>query len=345
MAGRVSFSQTFAATLALVLALAPARAQDAAADFYRGKTILMQIGSQAGGIYDIVGRLVARHMGKYISGEPRINIQNVPGGGSLQLANQFGNITPRDGSVFGVFGNGMPTTPLFDPKVAKFDPKLFEYIGSTSREAHVLTAWRGAPVQKMEDVFTKELVLGATSPGAAFLDFPLLSNALIGTKFRIVKGYPGGTEIQLAMRRGELQGAAGVALGSIKAELSEAYRSGDLTIIAAHGMKKHRELLDIPLLPVGKTQEDRQIFELMYARQDYGRIFAAPQSVPRERVQALRNAFQATLQDPDFRAEAARAGVDVDPVAGEELAALTLRLHQVPEAVLERARALIALGN
>lgn len=333
------------APIAFILALAPAQAQDAVADFYRGKTLQMQIGSQAGGIYDIVGRIVSRYMGKYIPGRPTIVIQNVPGGGSLQLANQFGNITPRDGSVFGVFGNGMPTTPLFDPKVAKFDPKLFEYIGSTSREGHVLTVWKDSPVQKMEELFTKELVIGATSPGAAFLDFALLTNALIGTKFKIVKGYPGGTEIQLAMRRGEVQGAVGVALGSVKAELAQVIASKELTIIAAHGMKKHRDLPDIPLLPVGKTEEERQIFELMYARQDYGRIFAAPQSVPRERLQALRTAFQATLKDPEFLADAARASVDVDPVPGEELAELTRRLHATPQSVVERARTLIATGN
>ena len=331
----------FRSACVVLLASGAARAQDGVADFYRGRTLLMQVGSQVGSIYDRVGRLVARHFSRHLPGGPAIVIQNVPGGGSLQLANQFANITPRDGSVIGVFSSGMATTPLFDPKVAKFDSKAFEYLGSSSREAHLFTVWRGAPVRTLADIFTTELIVGSSSPGSSFNDFPLLTNSLLGTKFRVVKGYPGSPEMLLAMQRGEIQGLAGASWASYRTEYADSVSRGDLSIVATFGMKKNRDLEQYPLFPTGKTEEERQMFELMYARQDYGRVFAAPPGAPGERVRALREAFAATMKDPAFLAECERAGVDIDPASGEELAALTRRLHAFPARVVSRARELM----
>ena len=317
-------------------------AADTVADFYRDRTVFLQIGSETGGIYDITGRLVARHIGKYLPGPPKIVVQNVPGGGSLALANQFGNVTARDGSVFGVFNDGMPTTPLLSPGAVHFDPRSFQIIGSTGRDPNILIVWRTAPVQTLDALFKKELIVGATSPGAAPYDFPLVTNMLIGTKFKIVRGYRGGSETQLAMRRGEIQGNAGVALASYKADYIDAIRNGDVHIVAAFGMEKDKALKDVPLFPLG-NDADRQIFQLMYARQSYGRLFAAPAGVPADRMAALRTGFAATLRDPDFLAEAARAHLDdIDPVSWQELTALTKRLYETPPAVLARVQAILA---
>lgn len=327
--------------LPIALATAgPALAADPVADFYRDRTVFLQVGSETGGIYDIVGRLVARHFAKHMPGPPKMVTQNVPGGGSLALANQFGNVAAHDGTVFGVFNNGMPTTPLLNPQAAHFDPRTFNFIGSTSREAHILVVWRTAPVQTLAELFSKELIVGATSPGAAPYDFPLLTNALIGTKFKIVKGYRGGGETQLAMRRGEIHGNAGLALGSYKADYVDAIRNGDVHIVAAFGMVKNRELQDVPLFPLG-SEADRQLFELMYARQFYGRPFATPPGVPQERLQALRQAFAETLRDPDFLAEAARSYVDIEPVADGELTELTKRLYQTSPSLIARMQAVL----
>ncbi len=314
---------------------------DAVSDFYTGKNVIMQIGSSPGGIYDIVGRTVSRHMAKYIPGQPKIVVQMVPGGGSLPLANQFGAITPRDGTVFGVFNNGMPTTPLTNPGAGKFNPRQFRYLGSTSREAHILIVWHNSPVQTMEELFTKELIVGATSPGAAPYDFPLLTNTVIGTKFKIVKGYQGGPETQLAMRRGEIFGNPGLALASYKTDYMDAIQNKEIKILAAFGMKKHPELQDVPLLPTGKTTEERQLFELMYARQDYGRIFATPPDVPDDRYKALKEAFEKTMKDKDFLSEATKLSLDIDPVSGEELTELTNRLFSTPQSVIDRMRAIM----
>lgn len=333
-----------ATALASVVAASNARAQSVA-DFYRNKTVFLQVGSGVGGVYDIVGRMVARYIGKHIPGQPKVVPQNVPGGGSLALANQFGSITPRDGTAFGVFNNGMPTTPLLDPQAGHFDARKFGFIGSTSREAHILVVWHTAPAHTLEDLFNSELILGATSPGAAPYDFPLLTNALIGTKFKIVTGYSGGQETLLAMRRGEIHGNGGLALGSYKTDYQDATAANEVRIVAAFGMRQNPELRDVPLLPVGKTDEDRRLFELMYARQDYGRPFAVPEGVPKERLQALREAFQKTMADPDFRAEAARAHADIDPVEGEELAELTRKLYETSPATITRMRGIMSAGK
>ena len=329
-------------TAGLLLSQIGGASADAVADFYKGRNVFLQVGSTPGGIYDIVGRMVSRYIGKYIPGEPKIVVQNVPGGGSLQLANQFGAITARDGTVFGVFNNGMPTTPLTDPEAGKFDPRKFRYIGSTNREAHLLIVWNNSPVQTYDELFTKELIVGATSPGAAPYDFPLLTNTLIGTKFKIVKGYQGGPETQLAMRRGEINANAGVALASYTTDYADAIKNNEVKIVAAFGMKKHPALPDVPLLPTGKTDEERQLFELMYARQDYGRVFATPPDVPDDRLAALRAAFVATMKDKEFLAEGARSQIDFDPVSGEELTQLTRKLYETPQSVITRMRAVMS---
>jgi tripartite-type tricarboxylate transporter receptor subunit TctC len=328
--------------LAVLLPMGGAKAADAVTDFYKGKTVYMQIGAGAGSVYDVVGRTFARHMGKYIPGNPNIVVQIVPGGGSLALANQFGNTTPRDGTYFGVFNNGMPTTPLFDPKSARFDPRKFHYLGSPSREAHVLGVWHTSPVKSIDDVFGRGMIVGATSPGAAPYDFPRLTNALAGTKFKIITGYADVNDRKLAMQRGEIDGEAGAAWNSVKVTYMDLIQSKQILIIAAFGMKQNKELTNVPLFPTGKTEQDRQLFELMYGRQNYGRPFVTPPDVPAERVKALREAFESTLKDKDFLAEAARQNMELDPVSADELTELTKRLFETPQEVVQRMQATLA---
>lgn len=328
----------------MVASIAQARA-DAVSDFYRNKTVFLMVGSGTGGVYDLVGRLIARHIGKYIPGEPKVVPQNVPGGGSLMLANQFAAITPRDGTAFGIFNNGMPTTPLLDPQAGKFDPRKFNFLGSPSRETHILVAWKTAPAQTFDDLFRIETILGATSPGAAPYDFPLLTNALIGTKFKIVTGYPGGAETQLAMRRGEIHANGGLALQSYQTDYQDAIAAGDVKILAGFGMHPHPALPDTPYFPTGKNDEERQLFQLMYARQDYGRPLAMPEGVPKERVAAMRAAVQKVLRDPALIDEATRMKADIDPVSGEELEALTQRIFQTPAETVARMQQIISSGK
>ena len=335
-------SYACALTLAALTTPMPASAADPVADFYKGKNVFLQIGSGPGGIYDIVGRLFSRHIGKYIPGNPNVVVQNVPGGGSLAQANQFGNTTPRDGTVFGVFNNGMPTTPLLDPKAAHFNAQKFHYLGSPSREAHVLAVWHKAKAKTLDDLFKIETIVAGSAPGAAPYDFPRLTNVLIDTKFKIVTGYVTEQERTLAMQRGEVDGQAGSAWSTVKTSYRDMLANKELIIPAAFGMKKNKELLDVPLFPTGATEADRQLFQLMYARQSFGRPFATPPEVPLERVKALRKAFEDTLKDPQFLAEAEKLHVEIDPVGADELTALTDDLYKTPQNVLDRMHKALA---
>jgi tripartite-type tricarboxylate transporter receptor subunit TctC len=326
--------------MAFALAASSGHAADALGDFYKGKNVFLQVGSAPGGSYDLVGRLVSRYMGKFIPGNPALVVQNVPGGGSLALANQFGNTTPRDGTYIGVFNTGMATTPLLDPASAHFDPRKFNILGSPTRGGTLLGVWHQAPVKKFEDLFTTELVVGATGPGAAPYDFPRLTNALIGTKFKIVNGYQGNPQIKLAMQRGEIAGYAGLSLNN--PEYADVMKSKEVILMASFGMAQNPKAKDIPLLPLGKTAEDRQAFELMYARESYGRLFALPPEVPAERIAALRQAFVTTLKDPGFLAEADKLNIDMDPVSADELTQLTNRVFQTPKETIDRVQKLIA---
>jgi tripartite-type tricarboxylate transporter receptor subunit TctC len=310
-------------------------------DFYKGRTVFLQIGSGSGGAYDLTGRLFARHMGPYIDGAPKLVPQNIPGGGSLNMANNYGKIAARDGSVYGVFNSGMATTPLLMPEVAHFDPRTFNFLGSPSREAHILVAWHDSPLKNMQDVFEKEIIVGATSPGGAPYEFPFLTNILIGTKFKIITGYKSSSETKLAMERGEIHAEAGLGWATAKSDRMSDIQSGRLKIIASFAFTPHPDLVEYPAFPSGRSEEDRQIFRLMYARQAYGRPFATPPDVPRDRVTALRTAFEKTMKDSTFLEEAKRLSVDINPVSAEELTRLTEDLFKTPQSVLKRIHSIL----
>ena len=339
--------QTIARTIALTAAVAvhgtaQVQAADPMVDFYKGKQVTLQIGSEPGGGYDLVGRLVARHMHRHIPGNPGIIVQNVPGGGSLRLANQLYNVAPRDGLLFALLSTGAGTNPLLAPDATHFEPTKFNWLGSTSTEAHVLVVWHTAPVQTFAETFTKEMIMGASSPGAAPYDYPFVTNALLGTKFKIITGYVGaGPILSLMMPREEVHALAGHAWGSMRAGTGRALLDeGKVKILATFGTA-HPELANVPSYGYGTTEEQRQMFEILYARQKYGRPFVTPPGVPEAQVQALKRALEDTMRDPAFLAEAEKTNVEVHPIPGEELKAMTDRLYSYPDTVLVKLRSLL----
>ena len=323
---------------------ATAQAQDVAA-FYKGRSISMFIASAVGGGYDAYARLVGRHIGKYIPGTPNVIVQNVPGGGSLRLANQIANVAPRDGSLFALASNGMPTTPLLMPEAAHFDPTKFAFVGSTSREIEIMVVWHEAPVKALDDIFVKEMIVGTSGPGSATRDFPIVMNALLGTKFKIVTGYIGAGAVKLAMQRGEVHSNVALAWGSAKTSYGDLLRDKKLNIVAKYSPTTDPELASVPIMPPGKTEADRQILDILYSREAYGRPFFTPPGVPAERVAALRRAFADTMKDPEFRSDAKQRRVEVEPITGEALDALTQQLVKIPADVVARARRLLAPGS
>jgi tripartite-type tricarboxylate transporter receptor subunit TctC len=316
----------------------PVLAADPIEDFYKGKNVYLQVGSDAGGGYDLYGRAVARHLSRHIPGKPTIVVQNVPGGGSLALANQFANTTPKDGTYIGLFAMGMPTTPLLFPESARFDPRQFNFIGSPARETQVFGVWHTAPATTLEELYTKEIIVGAAAPGSTTLDYPLVLNAVLGTKLKIVGGYLGGPDTKLAMERGEIHSPTAIAWVTAKTVWGDLLRSKQMLLLGQFGFRIHPELKDLPQVPLGKTESDRQIFHLLYSRQDYGRPLALPPGVVAERIKAMRQAFNDTVNDPDFLADADKAKLEISLVTGEELQTLTDNLYKTPPEVVDRMR-------
>lgn len=321
----------------------PAAAQDDVAGFFEGKTLRLVVGIGVGSGYDINARLLARHLAAHIPGRPAIIVQNQPGAGSLTMTNALYNSGPFDGTVMGASFNGMPTTPLLQPAGVRFDPVKLNWLGSTNRETQVTYVWHTVPVQSLDDVKTRELVIGAQAPGSTQYDYPMLFNHLFGFKFKVVTGYQSTSKINLAMESGEVQGTL-ANWSTLKALSSNWLAEKKVRIIAQWALNKHPELADVPLaLDLAKSEADRQALLLALARLEYGRPFFLPPGVPAARVEALRRAFDATMKDPAYLAEAAKLKIDVDPLTGEEVAALVEQVARTPADTVARVRA--ALEN
>ena len=327
------------ALLALLLAIAtPAAAQEDVAAFFKGKTLRLIVGIGVGSGYDINARLLARYMAAHIPGQPTIIVQNQPGAGSLTMTNALYNAGPFDGSVMGASFNGMPTTPLLQPAGARFDPVKLNWLGSTNRETQAMYVWHTAPAQVLEDARAKEIVMGAQAPGSTQFDYPVLANKLFGFKFKVVTGYESTPKIHLAMESGEVHGTI-ANWSTLKAINPGWITDKKIRIIAQWALKKNPELADVPLfLDLAKTDAERAALELMLARLEYGRPFFLPPNVPAPRLEALRRAFDATMKDPAYLAEADKLKIEVDPLSGEQVAALVEQVSRTPADTVARVR-------
>jgi tripartite-type tricarboxylate transporter receptor subunit TctC len=328
-------------SLALIVLLGcEARAQDA--NFYAGKDIKMVVGSAPGGGYDTVARALARHIGRHIPGRPTITVQNMTGVSSIRMTNYLYNAAPKDGTSIGAAINGMPTAPLLQPEAAHFDAGKLQWIGSTNREIQVAYAWHTARVQNLADLMTKELVVGGAGPGTATVDFPLITSAILGFKFKLVRGYEGTAQIAIATERGEVEGNGGIGWATIKSDQARFLREKKINIVVQYGFEKHPELPDVPVaFDLAKSEGDRQALRLVFARQEYGRPFFVAPDVPEARVRILRDAFAATMKDPEFLAEAQRLNIELDPMSGERMAALIAQVSATPADIAARVRAVL----
>jgi tripartite-type tricarboxylate transporter receptor subunit TctC len=329
----------FGLCAALMSLQTPALAQEDTAAFFRGKTVRLVVGVGVGSGYDINARLLARHMAQHIPGNPTIIVQNQPGAGSMTMTNQLFAAGPFDGTVIGASFNGMPTTPLLQPQGARFEPNKMNWLGSTNRETQVSYVWHTAPVQTLADVAKTEVVMGAQAPGSTQYDYPVLVNALFGFKFKVITGYEATPKIHLAMERGEVHGTL-ANWSTLKAINLDWVKDKKIRMLAQWALKPHPELAGVPMaLDLAKTDADKQAMELALARLEYGRPFFLPPNVPAYRVQALRRAFDATMKDPAYLAEAEKLKIEVDPLTGEQVAELVARVNATPAAVVTRVRA------
>jgi hypothetical protein len=260
----------------------------------------------------------------------------------MRLANYLYNAAPRDGTSFGTINRGTPFEPLLGNKGAQFDATKFNWIGSTNNEVSVCVAWSTSGVATFADAQIRELVVGATGPSADTYQFPKIINAVLGTKFKIVTGYPGGNDVDLAMERGEVQGRCSWSWTSVKGLHQAWLDQNKLNILFQMGLSKHRDLPAVPLVvDLAKTDQERSILRLIFARQVMAWPFLVPPGVPGDRVEALRKAFMDAMRDKDFLAEADKAGLEITPVAGADIQKLVQDVYATPAAVAGKAADLL----
>jgi tripartite-type tricarboxylate transporter receptor subunit TctC len=319
-----------------LLALGPpsvGRAQSPA-DFYKSKTVDLYIGYSAGGGYDVYARALARHLGRFIPGNPTILAKNMPGAGSLVLANWLYNVAPKDGTAFGIIGRGTAFDPLLGSTKAQFDAGKFNWIGSMNDEVSVCVAWHTTGITTLAQVERKELTVGGSGPAADTDQFPKVLNATIGTKFKLVTGYPGGNDVDLAMERGEVMGRCGWSWSSVIATHKSWIDDKKINVLVQLSLSKHVDLPHVPLImDFARTEEQKQIFKLVFARQPMGRPFLAPPGLPAERVAVLRKAFMDTMKSGEFLAETEKMQLEINPVSGEAVQKIVQEVYRTPKAV------------
>jgi tripartite-type tricarboxylate transporter receptor subunit TctC len=310
-----------------------------AADFYEGKTVTIVVGYTAGGTYDQQARFYAREFPRFLPGKPTIIVQNMPGAGSLIAAGYLAGIASRDGLTLGIVGGGAVWEPLLGSRQTKYDPRNFNWLGGFSRDNITCLVWHDSPVQNLADATKQEVVVGATGPGSRTMSFPKALNDIVGTKFKLVMGYPGGNEITLALEKGEVQGYCGWALGSMRQRAREWLDQKKVRFLAQFATVADPELKGVPLATdLPKTDEGKRVMEFLTSDATLAWTLLAPPGVPADRVTSLRKAYLAMLADPEAQADANKAGLLIDPVSGQELQDLVASLAATPPETLKAIR-------
>ena len=309
---------------------------DSVEDFYRGKTVTLVIGYSVGGGYDLYGRLLARHIGKYIPGQPNVVPQNREGAGSLRAAIYIYNAAPKDGTVFGTFSRSMAVAPLLEG--APFDASKFSWLGSISTDVNVCMTWKTSPIRTWDDMLAKPFTMGGLGAGADPDIFALMFKNVFAARLKLVSGYPGTNDVALAMERGEVDGMCGLSWSTVKTRHGDWLAGNKVNIPVQAGLHKEAEITDVPgVMDLVKTPEQTQIVRLILASQEMARPFAAPPGIPGDRRRALIAAFDKTMKDPDFLADAAKMQADVNPVSAAAIESLLAEVYKTPKDVVAKA--------
>jgi predicted outer membrane repeat protein len=316
-----------------------------AEDFFKTAALSMYVGSGSGGGYDAIARLVARHMTRFLPGNPNFVIKNMPTAAGVASANFIYNSAPRDGSAILAAQNASLMLPLYDSPVAHYDPRKFAWIGSTDKQEAVCTTWIASPIKTLADATKRDVPVAATGVSAGPGVYPKILNALFGTRFKVISGYDTGS-MRLAVEKGEVEGICGLAWQTYKAISFDWIESHKLNVLVQLGLAKNAELPDVPLaLDLLKDPDDRKVLELLALPQEFGRPFLAPPGVPADRMAVLRKAFRAVLDDPQFRAESARQRFGIEPVDDRQIEALLERAYAAPKPIHDRAAVFAAEMN
>jgi tripartite-type tricarboxylate transporter receptor subunit TctC len=327
--------------LALALAATGARGETAA-EFYRGKTVTLVVASGAGGGYDFFARTLAKHMGRHIPGNPTLIVQNMPGAGGARMVNHLYNIAAQDGTMLGVPLAPAAMAQVLDPSPAiKYDATRLHWIGNLENSVGILFVWHGSPVKTVADAMTRATPLAGSGKSSATYQIPVLANAMLGTKFNVVLGYPGAAEMENAIERGEVDGRA-ATWQTLNATQPTWIKGGKVRIVIQSVLKRAPQLPDTPTyIELAKTDEGKKIFEFLALQNATGRTLIAPPGVPKDRVAALRRAFDAVVKDPVMLSELTRAGMVIEPNSGEEVQAVVGRMIATPPEIVAKMRKLL----
>ena len=326
-------------TFGVLASVAAPAAAETPEEFFKGKTVTFYVGLSPGGGYDINARLVARYIGKYIPGQPSVLVKNMPGGGGLVMTNYVANVSPKDGLHIGAPQRGIPFEPLFTGASthAKFDPVKLNWIGSANADTSVATVTRKTGIKTWQELKTREVVLAGTGLGTESVVVPYVLRNILGFKFKVIYGYPGGSQMNIAMLRGEVDGRGTFSWTSLKPHLKDWIDSGEFTILYQMGLRKHPDLPNVPLVTdLAENDDQKKMLELEFTGFEVGRPYFVAEGVPADRVAALRHAFDQAAKDKDLLADAVKQKLEVNATSGEEMNAILQRIYATPKALVAR---------
>jgi tripartite-type tricarboxylate transporter receptor subunit TctC len=333
-----ALNRTLAAALVLVAGIAPAAADDVA-DFYRGKSINIVVGHEPATGFDIYARVLARHLGRHIPGSPTVVVQNMLGASGLTAANWLYNIAPKDGTVMATFVHTIPFEPLMGNNAARFEAAKFAWIGNMEESVAVCGISKEAGIATFDDMRSRETIWGGTGATGPLLKSAAAVRNLFGVKMKLVSGYKGSASVKIAITRNEVHGICGLPMSTITSSWSDIYNSGEFRPVLQLSGRKQPELKGIPHVDdFAKSEEDRQVYGLIFGTQALGRIYLSPPGTPDARRDALRAGLLASMRDPQFIADAQKTQIDISPMTGEDVEHLIARLSAASPATVDRVR-------
>jgi tripartite-type tricarboxylate transporter receptor subunit TctC len=327
------------ATLGVATVGAAPAGADPVAEFYRGKTVALVVGHEVGSGYDVYGRVLARHLSRHIPGQPTIVVQNMVGAAGMIASNWLYNIAPRDGTVVASFSASPIAEPILGNPAARYEPAKFTWIGNMDESAGTCGVTKASGIGKFDDLLVRETIFGATAQTGTFGKFALAVKNLLGAKLRIVSGYKGSADVKIALGRGEVHGICGLPLSTITSHWRDDYESGNFRPVIQLSGARHPSLKSVPHVDdYAKSPEDLQVYGLIFGMQALGRFYVSPPAVPVDRRDALRNALASAMNDPQFRADAAKTQIDINPSSGAEVETFVARVAASSPAVIERSK-------
>lgn len=319
----------------------------APAEFFRGKSVTLGVGSGPGGGYDAYSRTLSRYYSRFIPGNPAIVIQYVPGAGGMVVANNTFSTAPKDGTFMAMIPSSVLLDGVLGSTAAKFDVRKFTAVGNMNEEADTCSVWHTTNIASAQDLFSKEAIIGTAGPASNSHTFPLVMNAILGTKFKLIPGYGGGSSLRiLAMEKGELHGACGIFVSTVLSQFGSQVKEGKLKVVLQMALDRHPAFADVPnAVEFAKTDEERQMLSLFFGQLALGRALFAPPEVPAERARALADAFAATMKDGEFQAEAQKLNLETRWFGPDRMREITAQMAATPAAIRDKARQFSAVSK